>query len=496
MRKQRLTAVALLGLVGALAGVALVPQPSAHAQEVGGPLPPVPPPPNLVPLEPVEQLGKYLIFDTIMSDPPGYACVQCHAYSTGYTTGLSSIINLRAGVPPGVRPGRWDNRRSSSYGYAAYSPEGPYYDTEHAVWIGGTFWDGRAADVSKQAQGPPIAPNEMANIPAGTAPDQYSPLLVKKIQHRPYSYLFKQIYGPDVFTKYTQRQLYELWGEAIGAYEASAEVCQFSSKYDASQYGVLNGVPNPNITYTLSASEERGRQLYFGQAQCFQCHSSATLLGVQDETEGKDTFSMYCFANIGVPKNPGNPYYETTDPTINPMGYNKLGRNYIDYGLGANPNPSLDLTRFYNTNPGDIPEFRGLFRTPTTRNVDLRPYPTFVKAYFHNGWAKSLQQAVHFYNTRNIAVNAQGQQVAFDLRNGPPTGYTALWPAPEVLDNVQNVAGYTPAQAAAAGTTGVTAENGQVGNLGLTASQEADLVNFLKILSDGYTAPNPVFGGE
>jgi len=42
----------------------------------------------------------------------------------------------------------------------------------------------------------------------------------------------------------------------------------------------------------------------------------------------------------------------------------------------------------------------------------------------------------------------------------------------------------------------VTAENGQVGNLGLTASQEADLVNFLKILSDGYAAPNPAFGGN
>jgi hypothetical protein len=63
---------------------------------------------------------------------------------------------------------------------------------------------------------------------------------------------------------------------------------------------------------------------------------------------------------------------------------------------------------------------------------------------------------------------------------------------PVVLDNVQNVAGFTPAQAAAAGTTGVAAEDGQVGNLGLTASEEADLVNFLKILSDGYTKPNPV----
>jgi hypothetical protein len=64
---------------------------------------------------------------------------------------------------------------------------------------------------------------------------------------------------------------------------------------------------------------------------------------------------------------------------------------------------------------------------------------------------------VHFYNTRNIAVDANGRLVAFDLRTGPPAGFTRLWPAPEVLDNVQNVAGYTPSQAAAAGTTGVAA---------------------------------------
>jgi hypothetical protein len=107
---------------------------------------------------------------------------------------------------------------------------------------------------------------------------------------------------------------------------------------------------------------------------------------------------------------------------------------------------------------------------------------------------KSLHEVVHFYNTRNIATNASGHKVAFDLCKRPPAGYTALWPPPEILDNVQNVAGFTPAEAAAMGTTGVTAENGQVGNLGLTASEELDIVNFLKILSDGYTAPNPVGG--
>jgi hypothetical protein len=84
-------------------------------------------------------------------------------------------------------------------------------------------------------------------------------------------------------------------------------------------------------------------------------------------------------------------------------------------------------------------------------------------------------------------VNASGHEVAFDLRNGPPSGYTRLFPPPEVLDNVQNVVGVPPSQATAA-----TASNGQVGNLQLSAQQEADLVNFLSILSDGFTKPNPV----
>ena len=52
----------------------------------------------------------------------------------------------------------------------------------------------------------------------------------------------------------------------------------------------------------------------------------------------------------------------------------------------------------------------------------------------------------------------------------PPqlTNNTSLLPSPEVPDNVQKVAGRTPAEAATKGTTAVTAKNGQVGNLPLT----------------------------
>jgi cytochrome c peroxidase len=476
--------------------------PGPSSGQVEGPLPPIKKPPNTVPLTPAEQLGKDIVYDITLSDPPGYACFTCHTPQTGFASPLSSEVNAISGIPSGVVPGRFANRKPMTYAATAFCPIGPYYDATAGVYIGGDFWDGRVPDEAHQATQPFIDANEMANLSTNGVQDPvaggYSALVVQKVQSRPYTALFKKVYGPDVFTKYTTPQLYSIVTDAIAAYEASAELNPFNSKFDASPYGV----PAQSL-YTLSASEERGRILYgvgpnpnndptFGSAQCFQCHSSATLTAVQAETEGKEMFTMYCFANIGVPKNPANPYYLNTDATANPYGYNPLGTNYIDYGLGSNPNPAPDGTKFYNTTPGDITQFQGLFKTPSVRNSDMRPSPTFVRAYMHNGVFKSLEEVVHFYNMRNIAVDASGNQVAFDLRNGPPTGYTAIFPPPEVLNNVQNVAGLTPAQAAAQGVAGVTATNGQVGNLQLTASQEADLVNFLKILTDGYGPITPV----
>jgi cytochrome c peroxidase len=501
MKNCRLLGRARVIIGSALAvGMLLFPKPGSA--QIDGPLPPPKQPPNIVPLTPVEQLGKDIVFDHTLSNPTGYACFTCHTPETGHASPLSSEVNAFFGIPSGVVPGRATPRKPMTYAMTAFCPIGPYYDADLGVYLGGTFWDGRTPDEPHQATQPFIDANEMANLSSNGIQDPvaggYSALVVKKVQSRPYTHLFKKVYGPDVFTKYTTPQIYTIITEAIGAYEASAEINPFNSKYDASKYGV----PPQNL-YTLSASEERGRILYgvgpnpsnnpnFGAAQCFQCHSSQLLLSVQAETDGKETFAMFCYANIGVPKNPNNPYYENTDATTNPFGYNPLGTKYIDYGLGANPNAAPDGTKFYNKTPGDILQFRGLFKNPSVRNSDKRPYPTFVRAYMHNGVFKSLQEVVHFYNKRNIAVNPAGQEVAFDLSNGPPSGYTALLPPPEVLDNVQNVAGLTPAQSAAQGVSGAVATNGQVGNLQLTAAQEADVVNFLKILTDGYTKPNPV----
>jgi cytochrome c peroxidase len=484
MRKQRAICAALLGLAGAVVAAALMLDDYARADVLGGPLPAPRMPRDPIQLTPVEKLGKLMLYDSTLSNPPGYSCATCHVPETGFT-GPNSEINAFSGPQPGIVPGRFSDRKPQSYLYAAFSPEGPYYDSGLRTWLGGNFWDGRVSDLAKQGLQPPINPNEMANVPEGPytpANGGYSPLLVQKLANRPYTPLFKQVYGQDAFQKYTPRQIYELFGEALAAYQSSGAVCAFSSKYDASEYGT----PAKNL-YTLSQSEERGRQLYFGQAQCSACHSSAAVPAIQAITQGKDTFTMYCYANIGVPKNIENPYYQQTDKESNPHGYNSLGTKYIDYGLGANPNPAPDGTRFYKNVPGDIPEFRGLFKAPSMRGTDKRPLAHFVKAYMHNGVFKSLKDVVHFYNKRNIAVHASGKEIAFDLRKGPPSGYTPLFAAPEVLENVQNVSGATPSQA-----TSALEANGQIGNLQLSSQEEADLVNFLKILSDGYTRPNPV----
>ncbi len=439
-----------------------------------------------VPLSPVEKLGKAIFFDDALSSPAGISCASCHSPTTGFT-GPNSEINLAAGPVPGVLPGRSGHRKPQAISYAAFSPSGPYFDGGQGLWTGGSFWDGHAPTQAEQARMPFVGPNEMANIPEGPYPPHpggYSPLVVQKLSQSPYADLFRQVFGAGVFQSSTEDAVYAMAAQAIAAYEASEEVNPFSSKFDASE----NAVP-PSNGYQLTASEENGRQLFFGKAQCFACHSSAPLDSVSSVTSGREVFTMFCYASIGTPKNPDNPFYGEQDSTSNPYGYNPLGAAFIDYGLGANPNPSPGGTIFMSSAPGDVADFRGLFKAPSLRNADKRPSPDFVKSYMHNGVFKSLEEVVHFYNKRNIAVNESGGEIAFDLRVGPPPGYTPLFPPPEVIENVQNVAGLTPSQTRQ-GEADV-ANNGQIGHLQLSPEEEADLVNFLKTLTDGFLGSDP-----
>jgi len=105
------------------------------------------------------------------------------------------------------------------------------------------------------------------------------------------------------------------------------------------------------------------------------------------------------------------------------------------------------------------PKFEAKIQVPTLRNVDMRPTPSFVKAYMHNGYFKSLKEVVHFYNTRDVLPKCNADDAGEKV---------TCWPAPEDSTNVNKR---------------------QLGNLGLTDEEEDALVAFLKTLTDGYKVP-------
>ena len=99
---------------------------------------------------------------------------------------------------------------------------------------------------------------------------------------------------------------------------------------------------------------------------------------------------------------------------------------------------------------------------PTTE----APGPYFQKEFFHNGYIKSLKQLVHFYNTRDV------YRFPGVTSGHCPAGTTErvnCWPESEVPDNIDMT----------------------TGNLGLTDTEENQIVAFLQTLSDGYTTPYP-----
>jgi cytochrome c peroxidase len=165
--------------------------------------------------------------------------------------------------------------------------------------------------------------------------------------------------------------------------------------------------------------------MFKGKGKCVNCH----LLDSDDDGE-LPLFTDFTYDNLGLPRNPVNPIY-TAPPSVN-----RDGADWVDPGLAG-------FLAAANFDEETVVAELGKHKVPTLRNVDKRPDPGFVKAYGHNGVFKSLENIVHFYNTRDVLP----------------------WPAPEVPANVNT---------------------DELGDLGLTAAEEADVIAFLKTLSDGY----------
>ena len=99
-------------------------------------------------------------------------------------------------------------------------------------------------------------------------------------------------------------RVYDNWGQSISFYEASPRISAFSSKFDA----FLSG------TYTLTAEEQAGYDLFRGKAGCNTCHldgRGSTQNGGTDTSAAADVtplFTCFGYANLGLPLNPRDGY--------------------------------------------------------------------------------------------------------------------------------------------------------------------------------------------
>jgi cytochrome c peroxidase len=427
-------------------------------------------------------LGRLLFHDTTLSTPVGQSCASCHDADAGFRF-PDTRVNRAYGVATGAIPERVTNRNPPTVSYAKYIPDGPptarfgmdgRSNIGERLFIGGMFWDGHANTLEHQATFPFQNPNEMNDLVHGMGSPE---LVVRKVRNGANAALFRQVFGDSAFTRPAGDVFADVC-RAIASYERSPEVSPFSSKYDAYLRGEERLTPEELDGLRLMTGTWNGKTRgapYTKNALCIACH------GIEDDpSAGPVLWTFSCYANIGVPRNAENPFYRQTDSTSNPYGYNPLGDDFVDLGLGGYLYPLNGLppgNRGPGSNgAGDFLTINGAFKAPTLRNVDKRPYPEFVKAYMHNGVFKSLKEIVHFYNTRNLTT-VQGEVIDFN-RPDPYAGLQGvpLWPRPEYP--------YPSSILNPAGDPG--ASGGQVGNLGLTDEEEDHIVAFLRTLTDGY----------
>ena len=387
-------------------------------------------------LTPLEQLGKSIFFDENLSINFNQSCASCHDPAWGWT-GPDSAVNAGGSVYEGSIDGRFGDRKPPT---SAYATPSPIFHNDKGTFTGGNFWDGRATGellgnpAADQARGPFLNTVEQA------LPD--SACVVYRVCMASYDVAFTDVWGPEACAiawpdmetvcategatvaldpddRMQSAQTYNNIALSIAAYEDSPEVNAFSSKYDQTFDGKVK----------LSKQEQRGFALFRGKGQCHRCHIS----------NGQQAlFTDYTFDNLGVPQNPENPA--------------GVAPEFVDPGLGGFLKNAGYPEAVYEAEWGKQ-------KVPTLRNVDLRPDGSAIKAYAHNGYFKTLEGIVHFYNTRDVKDECPG------LYTEAEALAEDCWPAPEVAENVNT---------------------DELGDLGLTDEEEAAIVAFLKTLSDGF----------
>ena len=419
------------------------------------------------PLNDKELLGKYIYFDASLSanagSPTGRAmtqsCASCHLPQQGYAGYEAGSANrgitqwglipfgFKSGIGEGAVSEAFGGRKPPSSAYATYSPilELGVGDIK-GEYVGGLFWDGRATGselgnvAAEQARGPFLSGKEH-NFDKITG--RRDLLLV--IKGGSYYPLYKKVYGAgldgiSVSTDPASKLVMDHYNNvafAIAAYEGSSDVNQFSSKYD----DVMRK------TASFTAEEEEGYRL-MRSSETKNCGSSGCH-GEKRAGDGVALFTDFEYDNIGLP---WKAEYRKDEG---------LQRGAVDQGLYT--------TLVNNKVPGNsqidkAEQHIATFKTPTLRNVARGENTKGAgagKRYMHNGIFSSLEEVMHFYNTRDVKGAGWSPSAKADDKTRPDW---RPWGNPEYPQTMQR--------------------GDEIGNLGLSVRQEKAIVAFMRTLSD------------
>lgn len=265
------------------------------------------------------ELGRQLYFDTRLSADSTVSCASCHDPSMGYTAQTKTGVGIRG----------QEGGRNSPVSF-------------NRILSGKQFWDGRVDSLEAQAVGPIQNPIEMGFTHEG---------VVKRLSENPvYKKQFDAIFGELTIDRV---------GQAIAAFERAivtepapydyheqllpfttmdeediADDEELAAKYRAAKEAAE--------AHPMSDSAKRGRELFFGKANCTACH----------------------------------------------VGANLADEKYHNLGIGMDK-PEPDLGRFVVTK--DEAD-RGAFKTPTVRNAAL------TAPYMHDGSVATLEEVVEWYD--------------------------------------------------------------------------------------------------
>ncbi len=411
-------------------------------------------------LSAVAQLGRKMFFDPSLSGSGQLSCASCHSPAHAY--GPPNDLVVQFGGPDLKRPGI---RAVPSLRYHEHTPNfsiGPGTEMadndppppEDVAPAAEPAGDIKVASVAKADANSAARAAAEANVPRGgldwdgranTLQSQaLGPLLdpnemdnhsaadvLERVKHAAYADDLKKLFGEHIFDG-PELALDEALFALVRFQTEDPSFRPYDSKYDAFLAGKAE----------LSAAEARGLKLFDDpkKGNCSSCHiDRATRDGVF-----QPAFTDYQFEALGAPRNRDIP--ANRDPRFYDLGL--CGPLRTDYTTAA--------------------AYCGLFKTPTLRNAATR------SVFFHNGVFHSLEEVMHFYVERETEPAKWYPK----LPNGEVDRYNDL--PPEYRRNIDIV--------------DAPFDGKQGDPPALNDAEIADVIAFLKTLTDGYQPDQPSAG--